>query len=184
MQYQIQKSACNKNGSLVIIQEQGESAPTIINLPYDITDVDFQGTVNFPTPISLEIDDGITVDSIVSVVGSILNTTLTITAINNGAIFVGMPVNGTGVAPGTYVATFGTGTGGTGTYILNQGQNVTSTTFANSRISMQLAPEQTQDIKEGQYAFDLWSIVTGTPNVNTNILNGFFTINEALTRVT
>ena len=61
--------------------------------------------------------------------GGSSSTTLTITALNQGApIVVGMYVDGTSVTDGTYITAFGTGNGGTGTYTLNQAINVANTT--------------------------------------------------------
>jgi hypothetical protein len=61
--------------------------------------------------------------------GSVSSTTLTVTAVGFGApIVVGMYVDGTSVTDGTYITAFGTGTGGVGTYILNQAINVANTT--------------------------------------------------------
>jgi hypothetical protein len=61
--------------------------------------------------------------------GGSSSTTLTITALNFGApIALGMFVDGTSVTDGTYITAFGTGTGGTGTYTLNQAINIANTT--------------------------------------------------------
>jgi len=61
--------------------------------------------------------------------GSTSSTTLTITALNQGApIALGMYVDGSSVTDGTYISAFGTGTGGTGTYTLNQAINIANTT--------------------------------------------------------
>jgi len=61
--------------------------------------------------------------------GGSSSTTLTVTALNQGApIIVGMYVDGTSVTDGTYITAFGTGNGGTGTYTLNQAINVANTT--------------------------------------------------------
>jgi hypothetical protein len=61
--------------------------------------------------------------------GGSSSTTLTITALNFGApIALGMYVDGTSVTDGTYITAFGTGTGGTGTYTLNQAINIANTT--------------------------------------------------------
>lgn len=62
--------------------------------------------------------------------GSMSGTTLTVTALGFGApIAVGMYVDGTGVTDGTYITAFGTGTGGTGTYTINQSVTASSTTL-------------------------------------------------------
>jgi len=61
--------------------------------------------------------------------GGASSTTLTITALNFGAqIALGMYVDGTSVTDGTYITAFGTGTGGVGTYTLNQAINIANTT--------------------------------------------------------
>ena len=62
--------------------------------------------------------------------GSIATTTLTVTAMLNGApIVVGMYIDGSSVTDGTYITAFGTGTGGTGTYTVNQSVTASSTTI-------------------------------------------------------
>jgi hypothetical protein len=60
--------------------------------------------------------------------GGSSSTTLTITSVGFGApIVVGMYVDGTGVTDGTYITALGTGTGGAGTYTLNQAINIANT---------------------------------------------------------
>lgn len=61
--------------------------------------------------------------------GSISGTTLTVSAVTSGAVAVGDRVFGTGVEWNTYVTALGTGTGGTGTYTINNTQTVSSTTL-------------------------------------------------------
>lgn len=69
--------------------------------------------------------------------GSISATVLTITAVTSGSLSVGDIVNGTGVTAdpgipaGTKIVSFGTGTGGTGTYNITTSQTVASTTIVN-----------------------------------------------------
>lgn len=60
------------------------------------------------------------------VTGSISGTTLTVSAVSAGVIGVGMDVTGTGVTAGTKITALGTGTGSTGTYIVNNSQTVSS----------------------------------------------------------
>lgn len=180
MEIAIIQGCCNKN-QVLIIQEQGENAPIIILYPYDITDYIFKGSINFPSPLSLSLGSGLSVLDIVSCMGSISNNILTVTAISSGAIYIGMPISGVGILPNTTVISFGTGTGGIGTYNLSQGQNADITTISASRISLQLTSVQTQNIPEGQYYFDLWSISPATPAINTDTITGYFAINQALT---
>ena len=60
--------------------------------------------------------------------GSMSGTTLTVTALAQGApIVLGMYVDGSSVTDGTYITAFGTGTGGTGTYTINQSVTASST---------------------------------------------------------
>jgi hypothetical protein len=68
--------------------------------------------------------------------GSISGTTLTITSVLSGEpIVLGQFVGGTGgggVSAGTYVTAFSSGSGGVGTYTVNNSQTVTSTTLTFS----------------------------------------------------
>ena len=59
--------------------------------------------------------------------GSISGTTLTVTAITNGTIAIDQALFGVGVTQSTVITALGTGTGGIGTYTVNQSQTVTST---------------------------------------------------------
>jgi len=70
--------------------------------------------------------------------GSMSGTTLTVTALLTGSpILVGMYVDGTSVTDGTYITANGTGSGGTGTYTINQSVTASSTTMvANGNIPL------------------------------------------------
>lgn len=59
-------------------------------------------------------------------VGSISGTTLTVTFVREGTIKVGQALYGVGVSPQTVITALGTGTGGLGTYTINNSQTVTS----------------------------------------------------------
>jgi hypothetical protein len=61
--------------------------------------------------------------------GSISGTTLTISAVSSGKLYINSLVSGTGVSAGTYITAFGTGTGGAGTYTVSASQIVSSTTI-------------------------------------------------------
>ena len=61
-----------------------------------------------------------------SVTGAISTTTLTVSAVASGTVAVGAPVTGTNVAANTVISALGTGTGGTGTYTVNNSQTVAS----------------------------------------------------------
>jgi hypothetical protein len=57
---------------------------------------------------------------------------LTITAATTGTVHVGDTIAGSGVVAGTQVTALGTGTGGTGTYIVNDATVVASTTITGA----------------------------------------------------
>ena len=62
--------------------------------------------------------------------GSTLVSTLTVTSITSGSLYLGLTIIGTGLAYGTIITALGTGTGGTGTYILNPiAQTISSLTL-------------------------------------------------------
>lgn len=59
--------------------------------------------------------------------GEISGTTLTVTAISSGSLDVADVIFGAGVSGGTLITALGTGTGGVGTYTINNSQTVAST---------------------------------------------------------
>ena len=63
--------------------------------------------------------------------GSISATTLTVTAVTTGTLYVGAVLTGTGVAVGTTITALGTGTGGAGTYTVSPSQSVGSTNITS-----------------------------------------------------
>ena len=67
-----------------------------------------------------------------SVTGSISGTTLTVTAVANGALAVGQAISGSGITAGTTITALGTGTGGTGTYTVSASQTASSTAIVSS----------------------------------------------------
>lgn len=63
------------------------------------------------------------------VTGSITATTLTVTAVSSGTLYVGQTIQGTGVTALTIITALGTGSGGAGTYTVSTSQTVSSTTL-------------------------------------------------------
>jgi hypothetical protein len=61
--------------------------------------------------------------------GSISTTTLTVSSVTSGTIYIGMTIEGTGVATKTVVTAYGTGTGGAGTYTVSASQTISSITM-------------------------------------------------------
>jgi hypothetical protein len=70
-----------------------------------------------------------------SMTGSITGTTLDVTASLSGSLFVGSIITGTGIASGTTITAFGTGSGGVGTYTVNNSQTVASTTIGGTPVA-------------------------------------------------
>lgn len=63
--------------------------------------------------------------------GVLAGTTLTVSSVTSGVIYVGAVIEGTGVTVGTTITGFGTGTGGAGTYTVSVSQLVASTTITS-----------------------------------------------------
>jgi hypothetical protein len=59
-------------------------------------------------------------------------TTMTVSAVSTGTLYVGQIITGSGIATGTYITSFGSGSGGTGTYNLSTSQTVTSQSMTGS----------------------------------------------------
>ena len=55
-------------------------------------------------------------------------TTINVTAVTSGTIAVGMVITGAGIVGGTTITGYGTGTGGTGTYVLSNANTTGSVT--------------------------------------------------------
>lgn len=63
--------------------------------------------------------------------GVLAGTTLTVSAVTSGVIYIGAVIEGAGVTVGTTITAFGTGTGGAGTYTVSVSQLVASTTITS-----------------------------------------------------
>ena len=61
--------------------------------------------------------------------GSMSSTTLTVSAVTSGTLYVGQTIEGVGIAANTIITALGTGTGGTGTYTISTSQTVGSETM-------------------------------------------------------
>jgi hypothetical protein len=73
--------------------------------------------------------------------GSIAGSVMTITNVGTGSLIVGSTIFGVGVANNTTVQSFGTGTGGVGTYNVSPAQNVSATTLSAGALSIEQATE-------------------------------------------
>ena len=95
---------------------------------------------------------------------------MTVTAVESGAVVVGFEVTGAGVAAGTYVASFGTGTGGPGTYNLSVANAVADAEPLNL-----LAPAVTFDSLSGAF-----TIASGTVGHASSVTFGFGAVAASL----
>jgi hypothetical protein len=93
--------------------------------------------------------------------GGVSSSTLTITANTFGApIVVGMYVDGTSVTDGTFITAFGTGTGGVGTYTLNQAINIANTTVLTLHGNTPLDDPSQMDLGVGPVGrIYVWDVV-------------------------
>jgi hypothetical protein len=82
----------------------------------------------FPKPIWSDTNQVTTL----SIVGSVSGTTLTVTAVNIGAVTIGQVLSGAGVPDQMVITALGSGTGGTGTYTVN---NPSSTTVVSTTLT-------------------------------------------------
>lgn len=64
-----------------------------------------------------------------SFTASVSGTTLTVTAVSLGTLAVGQVITGTGIPNGTRITALGSGSGGTGTYMLNTSLSLSSRTM-------------------------------------------------------
>jgi len=69
-------------------------------------------------------------------IASISGTTMTVTAVASGTIYLGQTIQGTGDTAGTIVSAFLTGTGGTGTYTVSASQTIASETMYGLNFSV------------------------------------------------
>lgn len=92
------------------------------------------------------------------VTASISGTTLSVSAAASNTIAAGQVITGSTVARGTGIISLGSGTGGTGTYVLSTSQSITSTTLYISEI-VSVAPLATtatmSDGNDAVFYFDL-----------------------------
>ena len=96
--------------------------------------------------------------NVTSFTGSITGTTLTATTMTYGALQVGQEITGTGVAAGTFITSFVTGTGQNngGTYTVNISQTVSAGTTLTGYQRSELAPS-------GKGEFGLSIVQNGQP---------------------
>ena len=84
-------------------------------------------TINLSQTIASEQMNSATAGAIIT--GSIATTTLTVTGVTSGTLALGMTIQGAGVTANTIITAYGTGSGGAGTYTVNNSQTIASRTL-------------------------------------------------------
>jgi hypothetical protein len=149
------------------------AGPSNIFVPFgafqdDSTQIDGSTTQAYPIRLNtVDYECGVRVDSFeADFTGEISTTTLTVSAVTAGTLKLGMEITGTGVAAGTRITDFGTGTGGTGTYTVNNSQTTASTAMTGdlpSKIVMECPGSysiqfslQLQSFSNSSETVDIW----------------------------
>lgn len=112
----------------------GVSAETIITALGTGTGGTGTYTVNLSQTLTSRSLNSSTVGS--KFTASITGTTMTVTAVASGTIYLGQTIQGTGITAGTIVSAFGTGAGGTGTYTVSSSQTIASETIYGLNFSV------------------------------------------------
>lgn len=112
----------------------------------------YSGTIDLSTATSFSNAAAIITDTLnmpgpekTTLTGAISTTTLTVSAIGSAVLAIGDFIDGVGVTAATQITAFGSGTGGTGTYTVNNSQTVGSSALTAS------APAVTYDSVAGAF---------------------------------
>lgn len=109
--------------------------PSTINAQQNLNVVvaDALGTAGVVNAITIQA--GLSATAVqASFTGSIAGTVLTVTAVGSGALANGQTIDGLGVVAATAITSLGTGTGGVGTYNINNSQTVSSESMTSGTV--------------------------------------------------
>jgi len=109
-----------------------------------------------------------------STASSISGTTLTIGGTITGTFAVGQYISASGITAGTYITALGTGTGGAGTYTVNNSQTIASTTI----ISSYGVTLSSSTVYKFQAEFNLYKATGTTSHTVSMLFGGSATINS------
>ena len=124
-------------------------------------------------PGTFNIDDEAVITGVINNGSSSAGTVLNVTVVTSGTLRVGMRIIGTGITAGTYISALGTGSGGTGTYTVNNSQLITSQTLTAKVVATGFTS------KTGPAAF-VGSISTTTLTVS-SLTSGTIAIGQKIT---
>lgn len=105
-------------------------------------------------------------------IGSISGTTLTVTFIIGGIIQAGQSLFGVGVSNETVITALGTGTGGIGTYTINQSQTVASSNLNSANVGAVI----TGRINAGEFT----GSISGTTLTITAVASGALAVGDTI----
>lgn len=136
------------SGSLTAIVDGYAHVISSINLSsynsFSAAAAGIQAAFTEPTEASFTASIGATVT------GAISGVTLTVSAVGGGLVSVGDAVAGSGVTAGTVITALGSGTGGTGTYTVNNSQTVGSEALTLSSNVLDVTADTDHTIAAGQ----------------------------------
>ena len=112
----------------------GVLSVTVDDRPVVSSAIDFAATASFSAAATL-IETGLD-DFAAEVTGEITGDELTVSAVSAGELALGQILQGAGIAAGTKIVAFGTGTGGTGTYTVNITQTAVSTAIGAGKTTV------------------------------------------------
>jgi hypothetical protein len=113
-----------------LAQKQGIwPVPTYADPYFEYTTLLLPGNGTNGAQNNLFLDSGSAGDAVFT--ASISGTTMTVSAVTSGTIYVGCLITGSGVLANTTITALGTGSGGVGTYTVSQSQTVSSTTITS-----------------------------------------------------
>ena len=88
---------------------------------------------------------------------SIAGNVMTVTEVATGTIIIGQEITGAGIPGGVVIQNYGTGSGGTGTYIINQNLTVTSESITSA------SAESQQQLQQYESTFQISGLSTQDP---------------------
>jgi hypothetical protein len=170
----------------------GSAAPPVTSDPYyEYTTLLLPGNGTNGAQNNLFLDSGSAGDAVFT--ASITGTTMTVSAVTSGTIYVGCLITGSGVLANTTITALGTGSGGVGTYTVSQSQTVVSTTitsdgfpitrngnttqgtfspfsqtgwgnyFSGSSTNLSVASTTALQFGTGEFTVESWVYLTATP---------------------
>ena len=107
--------------------------------------------------------------------GSVSGTTLTVTNVSSGTIAINQSLNGLGVLANTVITALGTGTGGIGTYTVNQSQTVAASKLGSSTVGAVVTGSITANV------LTVTAVTSGTLHLGQTIYGAGISSNVVIT---